>query len=181
MANVTEPPALSPPSGDDGGTYLFSGDWYGVYVAAEKSWNANAIINASFDQRFEQQSYATHDGRYVKSLFKLMELRGVPVTYNLNDQVWRQKLLPEKGKKMLINNSSVPDALKIINASENLIADASSRIHSSDISTLKFSISQYKLIMDSRQKLAEVAGLYKKAIGVKGKQGAECLTNLIAS
>jgi hypothetical protein len=158
---------------DDGGTYLFSGDWYGVYVAAEKSWNAEGGLDASFDKRFDLQSYSTNDGRYVRSLFKLMELRSIPVSYNLNDQVWRQKLLPEKGKKMLINNSSVPEALRIINASENIIAAAKPNLHRSDINTLKFSISQYKLIMDSRLKLAQVAGMYKKAQTIKGKEGAD--------
>ena len=164
---------------DDGGTYLFSGDWYGVYVAAEKSWNAENGLEPSFDKRYEQQAYATNDGRYVQSLFKLMELRSVPVSYNLNDQVWRQKLLPEKGKKMLINNSSVPDALRIISASENIISTAKPNLHASDINTLKFSISQYKLIMDSRMKLAQVAGMYKKATTLTGIAGVEMIKSSI--
>ena len=148
---------------DDGGTYLFSGDWYGVYRAAEKSWNLNTAEDNSFDSRYEATAYGTSDQRYVKALFKLMELRSVPVTYNLNDRLWMQKFIPDEGKVLIVDNSSAIAALEIIKEAERLIDEAKPVRNIQDIHTLKYSIEQYKLIMESRMQLPEIASLYQRA------------------
>ncbi|ANE51482.1 glycoside hydrolase family 20 zincin-like fold domain-containing protein [Flavisolibacter tropicus] len=151
---------------DDGGTYLFSGDWYGVYVAADKSWNADPKWESSFDNRYEKAAYGTDNGAYVKALNKLMELRALPITYNLNDQVWRQKILPDSGQQLIVNNTSAKDALTIITAADQLLAAANPQSHRTDISTLQFGIDQYRLIIDTRIQLADVAQKYYKAVSL---------------
>ena len=145
---------------DDGGTYLFSGDWYGVYVAADKSWNADTKPEASFDDRYEWNAYGTKNGAYVKALNKLMELRSLPITYNLNDQVWRQKILPDQGQQLIVNNASTKAALSIIEESDRLLASANAKGHTADITALQFAIDQYKLIVDARVQLVGVARKY---------------------
>lgn len=149
---------------DDGGTYLFAGDWYGVYVAAEKSWNISAAYDGSFDQRFSRTAHNGKDDNYVKALFKLMELRGLELTYNLNDQLWHQKILPDSGKQLIINNSSTAKASRILNEATAYINAAKGSRNLSDIDALKYSIGQYKLIIDTRVAIADVGKKYTEAI-----------------
>ena len=147
---------------DDGGAYLFSGDWYGVYVTAESSWNTDSTASSSFDSRYEINSYGTHNGNYVNALFELMKLRDVPITYDLNFRLWQQKLLPAKGKELIVNNVSADDALKIIAKAEKYIASAKPAMNASDIHTLSFAIEQYRIMIESRLKIVAIADDYKK-------------------
>lgn len=148
---------------DDGGTYLFAGDWYGVYVAAEKSWNVSTSYENSFDQRFSLAAYKSKDDNYVKALFKLMELRGLELTYNLNDQLWYQKILPDSGKQLILNNSSTAKATEILNAATAYVNAAKGSRNLSDIDALKYAIGQYKLIIDTRVTIADIAKKYAEA------------------
>lgn len=148
---------------DDGGTYLFAGDWYGVYVAAEKSWNVSTPYENSFDQRFSLAAYNSKDNNYVKALFKLMELRGLELTYNLNDQLWYQKILPDSGKQLILNNSSTAKATEILNAATAYVNAAKGSRNLSDIDALKYAIGQYKLIIDTRVAIADIVKKYAEA------------------
>ncbi len=148
---------------DDGGTYLFAGDWYGVYVAAEKSWNVSTSYENSFDQRFSLAAYNSKDDNYVKALFKLMELRGLELTYNLNDQLWYQKILPDSGKQLILNNSSTAKATEILNEATAYVNAAKGSRNLSDIDALKYAIGQYKLIIDTRVAIADIVKKYAEA------------------
>jgi hexosaminidase len=155
---------------DDGGTYLFSADWYGVYVTADKSWNSHPAWEASFDARYERNAYGTDNGAYLKALHKLMELRSLPITYNLNDQVWRQKILPDSAQQLIVNNSSAKAARRIIEEADQLLAAANPKSHAADIKVLQFAIDQYKLIVDIRIQLARVAQKYKQVVQPTGTE-----------
>lgn len=151
---------------DDGGTYLFSGDWYGVYVAADKSWNVTGKYENSFDSRFSAAAYNTTDDNYVKALFKLMELRAVDMTYNLNDQLWYQKILPDSGKALIMNNASVPQAAAILKQAAAFAEAAKATMNQADIDALKYAIGQYQLIVDTRSVLENVVKKYNEAVGI---------------
>ena len=151
---------------DDGGTYLFAGDWYGVYVAADKSWNVSGKYENSFDDRFSVTAYGTTDDNYVKALFSLMELRSVEMTYNLNDQLWYQKILPDSGKALIMNNASVPQAAGLLAQAAAFADAAMANIHQSDIDALKYAIGQYRLIVDTRSILERVVKQYNEAAGI---------------
>ncbi len=148
---------------DDGGTYLFSGDWYGVYLAAEKSWNLAPAPEKSFDRRYSQTAYGAADTHYVEALFKLMALRKLTLTYNLNELVWSQQLLSRKGKPLQLNNTSIPEANQILEEASTLIRQAKAVRHQSDLVALELSIDQYRLIMDLRSTLVTVADAYRRA------------------
>ena len=151
---------------DDGATYLFAADWYGVYVAAEKSWNVNGTYDSSFDRRFAQSAYNSKDDNYVKALFKLMELRGLELTYNLNDQLWHQKILPDSGKQLIINNSSTGRATEILDQAIAYANAAKGSRNLSDIDALKYAIGQYKLIIDTRVTIAAVVKQYQQIVSL---------------
>ncbi|HSC37007.1 MAG TPA: hypothetical protein VLD19_04020, partial [Chitinophagaceae bacterium] len=149
---------------DDGGAYLFSGDWYGVYKAADKSWNVTAAGKPSFDARYTATAYGTVDESYTRALDAMMTLRKLPLTYNLTDNIWNQKLLPDSGRQLILNNTDVDTALQIIYRAKKLIDAAKPQWHSSDINTLKLSIEQYRLIMEGRRQMPLIAAHYRKAL-----------------
>ena len=161
---------------DDGGAYLFSADWYGVYVSAEKSWNLDTVNTASFDQRYETCAYESSNGNYVKALFTLMQLRALPLTYNLNDQLWQQKILPDSGKKLILNNVSATEALQIVNQAENYITAADPHSHAADISALQFAIWQYKLMITTRLIIADVVKKYSASTNMLREQAVTTVT-----
>lgn len=148
---------------DDGMAYLFAGVWYGVYAAAEKSWNLADAPNASFDDRYELAAYGTRNGNYVKALLKLMELRSLPLTYNLNDLLWNQAIVPEKGQPLLLNNSAVAAAQRILAATSAFATQAHPLRNSNDLMALLLATRQYKLMMDTRTGLVLAAHFYRQA------------------
>ncbi|MCG2615867.1 family 20 glycosylhydrolase [Terrimonas sp. NA20] len=166
---------------DDGGTYLFAGDWYGVYVAADKSWNVSDKFESTLDKRFSITAHQSDDDNYVKALFKLMELRGVEMTYNLNDQLWHQKILPDSGKQLIINNASVPQAAAILQEAVNFINAANAKINLSDIDALKYAIGQYQLIVDTRKVVEAVVKQYAQAASLAPQEPRQAQTLLNAS
>jgi len=166
---------------DDGGVYLFSADWYGVYAAAEKSWNLKTVNEKSFDGRYSKSAYGSNNTNYIKAVFKLMELRSLPLTYNLNDLLWHQQMLPAKGKQLWLNNTDVPAAKKILNEASDLLAASSAKFNTSDISALAHTIAQYKIMMDSRRLLASQAAVYREVIRKKGTRLEDARTLLIQS
>jgi hypothetical protein len=151
---------------DDGGAYLFSGDWYGVYKAADKSWNVTAAGKPSFDARYNATAYGADDESYTRALDAMMTLRKLPLTYNLTDNIWNQKLLPDSGRQLILNNTDVDTALHIIYRAKKLIDAAKPQWHGSDINTLKLSIEQYRLIMEGRRQMSLIAADYRKALDI---------------
>lgn len=149
---------------DDGGAYLFSGDWYGVYKAADKSWNIAATGKHSFDNRYVRTAYGTSGLSYVRALDQLMQLRKLPLTYNLTDNIWNRQLLPDSGRRLILNNTDVDTALQIIEQARKEIKAARAIRHAADLNTLQISIDQYKLLMDGREQVLQVAADYQKAI-----------------
>ena len=165
----------------DGGAYLFSGDWYGVYAAAEKSWNLKTANEKTFDSRYSRTAYGSDNTNYVKAVFKLMELRSLALTYNLNDLLWHQQMVPGKGKQLWLNNTDVPAAKKILNQASDLLAVSSAKFNTGDISTLAHTIAQYQIMMDSRQLLATQAAVYREAGRIKGTRLEQARNLLIQS
>ncbi len=165
---------------DDGGTYLFSGDWYGVYAAAEKSWNLASPPEASFNRRYSQTAYGTGDTHYVEALFKLMALRKLTLTYNLNELIWSQQLLSRQGKPLQLNNTSIPEANQILGEASALIRQAKAVRHHSDLVALELSIDQYRLIMDLRSTLAAIADAYRRAASATSPAREKLLSGAVA-
>ncbi|HEY4155605.1 MAG TPA: glycoside hydrolase family 20 zincin-like fold domain-containing protein, partial [Puia sp.] len=161
---------------DDGAVYLFSSDWYGVYVAAERSWTVDSTAVPSFNTRYEQTAYGTRNGDYVKALFTLMELKKLPLTYDLSDRVWQQKILPDSGKKLIVNNTGVVEAGRIVGEAEHYIRSSDPKRNQTDISTLANRIALYKLILDTRLKTVAIAADYTSAAAGTPQQAGVLFT-----
>ncbi|SDJ83556.1 Glycosyl hydrolase family 20, catalytic domain [Pedobacter sp. ok626] len=157
---------------DEGGDQLFSEDWYGVYMAAEKSWNTKAVFNDGFDKRYEKTAYGTENGAYVKAIDKLMELRDLPLTYNMTHEIWWQHILPQNGEALILNNKDVPEGLGLVDEAAALLQSAKPARNLSDLATLKYIVDRYKLLFDTRIQIAEIAKWYQQNEG-KGIAGLE--------
>jgi hexosaminidase len=163
---------------DDGGAYLFSGDWYGVYKGADKSWNVVPQNKKSFDKRYNIAAYGTTDAYYTSALDSMMQLRRLPLTYNLTDNIWNQKLLPDSGRQLILNNANTDEALRIIRSAEKLIATAKPKRNQSDINTLRLSIDQYRLIMDGRKQIPAVSASYREAMNIVSSNPSKAVSLL---
>ncbi|MFT3824657.1 MAG: glycoside hydrolase family 20 zincin-like fold domain-containing protein [Chitinophagaceae bacterium] len=163
---------------DDGGALLFSGDWYGAYKAAEKSWNTDSSTGPSFNQRYETTAYGTSNGNYVTALNKLMQLREIPVTYDLNDNTWYQKILPDSGQQLLLVNTGIEKALPLLDAAGRAILAAKPLANTDDINALALAINLYRLLLDTRIKLPAVANTYTQAIQIQHTDPAKAATAL---
>lgn len=150
---------------DEGGDQLFSEDWYGVYMAAEKSWNAKAVFNDGFDIRYEKTAYGTENGAYVKAFGKLMALRNLPLTYNMTHEIWWQQILPQDGETLILNNKDVPEALALVNEAAQLLQSAMPAKNLSDLATLKYTVDRYKLLFETRTQIAAIAKWYQENEG----------------
>lgn len=149
---------------DDGGAFLFSGDWYGVYKAADKSWNVNSSGKPSFDKRYTVTAYGDVSGQYVQALDTLMLLRKPALTFNLNENIWHQKILPDSGRLLIINNVETDMVTRILKNAKAAIDKAAPKWNAIDIRTLAFAIDQYIIMMDTRKELPLVAANYSKAL-----------------
>ncbi|TDE15215.1 glycoside hydrolase family 20 zincin-like fold domain-containing protein [Dyadobacter psychrotolerans] len=166
---------------DDGGAYLFSADWYGVYAAAEKSWNLKTTNEKSFDLRYSKAAYGSDNDNYVQAVFKLLELRSLPLTYNLNDLLWQQQIVPEKGKQLWLNNTDLQKAEKILDQASDLLAGSMASFNTSDITAVAHTIAQYKIMIDTRRLLASQAAVYRQAIKLKDIRLEQARSLLIQS
>lgn len=163
---------------DDGGAFLFSGDWYGVYKAADKSWNVMSKDKTKFDKRYTMTAYGNSDLSYVQAIDTLMTLRKLSLTYNLNENIWHQKLLPDSGRQLILNNSETDAALQIINHAKKLLAATKPLMHVDDINTLQISTDQYQLMMDSRQQIVQIAANYREASEMATVNPAKALAKM---
>lgn len=150
---------------DEGGDQLFSQDWYGVYMAAEKSWNVKAVFNEGFDLRYEKTAYGTQNGVYVKAIGKLMELRDLPLSYNMTHEIWWQHILPQNGETLILNNKDVPEGLRLVNEAAQLLRSAKPQRNLSDLATLKYIVERYRLLFETRTQIAALAKWYARYEG----------------
>ena len=148
---------------DDGGTGLFSNDWYGVALAAENSWHPGISADSDLDARIDRTVYGITSGSYTAALHQLTKLDELSSTRELSNAVWTRKLLPAKGEKMILEISDMPEALRIAQKADSLLAMTRGKWHHTDLKALQLIIDQYRLILACRLKMADIAGWYDKA------------------
>lgn len=158
---------------DEGDAYLFSGDWYGVYKAAENSWNVSSDNKTSFNRRFALNAYGKTGSHYTDALDTLMKLRNVPLTYNLNNNVWRASVVPAKGRKLILNDANTAEIVRIATNAKNALTQVKPGRNAGDINTLLIAIDEYLLMMHARSEMPAIAAMYAKAAATKSIQALE--------
>ncbi|MGN6421543.1 MAG: family 20 glycosylhydrolase [Pseudobacter sp.] len=135
---------------DDGGAAVFAADWYGVYRAAEASWNTPVDNLTVFDKRYCQVAYNDSAACYTKALHTFLQLRKLPATWNMTDQFWNQVVLPEKERKLLLSNAGLDNAAAVLDQAESILPGYTGK-WKNDYAALRLSISQYRLMINLRR------------------------------
>lgn len=165
---------------DDGGSAFFSSVWYSVYKAAEKSWNLKEGTDNSFDERYCISAYGDEQSQYANALHGLLQLRKLPLTWNMTDQLWYQASLPKAGRSLLLSNADADAAELILNAT-TAIPQTINKRNRRDQAALSLAIMQYKMQMDWRTRVPVFSegiqmvkeSKYPDRIGLLKELGAE--------
>jgi hypothetical protein len=147
---------------DDGGTGLFSNDWYGAAYGADKSWNPKSD-DLNFDIRYGAGSLATDNENLMKAIRKLNELRLLELTDGMKDKIMFARLLPDQGKHLKVSFADLDKAQVIIDQSEAFLKQANLKLYTDDVHYLQFTIELYRTLVQERYDLLEAAQAYSEA------------------
>ena len=149
---------------DDGGFALFSRDWLGVAYAAEKSWNSQPQHDDSFDGRFDMAVYGDNRNKISQAILKLTELSDLGVTQEMNEEVFWQKVIPDRGEAIKIDAGGWPEVLGICDKASRTLSEARADRHGEELAVWEFTIAQYRHLAELRRNLLAASGAYKEAV-----------------
>ena len=152
---------------DDGGTGLFSNDWYGAAYGADKSWN-HSSNNSDFDLRYAQGCLASDNDNFLRAIKKINELRKLELTDGMKDRILFMDLLPEVGQQKKISTAGLHEINQILNETELLINGTELNFYSDDKIYFEFVINLYRTLADERVKLLKAAEDYSEAENIYG-------------
>ncbi len=147
----------------DGGTALFSNDWYGVTYGAEKSWNPDSGKRNSFDHRYNSAIYGADDNNYTGAIWELNKLTKLIPTDGMNDKVVFQKIIPDSGETLRISCKDWDKVLNITREVSHLLKSSKLKYNKRDKTYLKFYANLYRSLADERFSLIEASNLYSLA------------------
>lgn len=151
---------------DDPATlHLFTHLWYSAFLGAETIWNASQqTVGENFDARFCLQRLGDKTTAFVATLDTLYRMSDIGMTYNMNDRVFYDRFVPEKGGTLSYNLPQI-EAIAAVAADAQRSFD---KIHATrnpfDIESLKYTIDQYRFIASSRLSTLAVSKLYSGAL-----------------
>jgi hypothetical protein len=148
---------------DDGGHALFSLDWYGVAYGAEHSWHSNADSVADFNRRFDRAVYGAKNGQIAQSLYNLSRLSALQATYEMNEHVLWDNLVPDRMRSLKLNLAELDEIEEIVAQSEQMLQNISGKTYQADIDFIKFIIAQYRFIARGRLHAVSAAENYNQA------------------
>ena len=146
---------------DDGGSALFSRDWYGVAYAAEQSWNSDTT-DQTYDARFNRVLYGNNGSGISKALNTINQLTSIKSTEKMNEAVFWQQILPDSGKSMLTNLEDWAEVEAIVEKADMYLKEVEASYFAQDLDYIQFTIDQYRYLATSRPAIVEIAELYKK-------------------
>jgi hypothetical protein len=137
---------------DDGGASFFAGVWYSVYKAAEKSWNLQQQADKDFNPRYETVAYGNAQSNFTQSLHTFLQLRKLPLTWNMTDQPWYQSSLPAAARSLLLCNADLDSAEAILRRVMLMMPDSVKR-NMDDLLALQMAMKQYDILLQWRKGL----------------------------
>ncbi|MEQ9296953.1 MAG: glycoside hydrolase family 20 zincin-like fold domain-containing protein [Cyclobacteriaceae bacterium] len=147
---------------DDGGSALFSRDWYGVAYAAEQSWNSDTD-DQTYDARFNKVLYGNDGLGISRALNAINELTSIKSTEKMNEAVFWQQILPDSGKSMLTNLEDWAEVEALAQKADAYLAEVDATYYAEDLAYIQLTIDQYRFLATSRPTIVEIAELYKSA------------------
>jgi hypothetical protein len=147
---------------DDGGSALFSRDWYGVAYGADQSWH-NSPGDTTFDGRHDQGLYGDPTRRLTSGIRRLQEIAEIPATDAMTERVFWQSLIPARGEKGIIDLSGWDRVLEVVGEAEPFLRAVPRRGFGGDADAFLLTIAQYRTTASTRIALVEAARRYRQA------------------
>ncbi|NIA31153.1 MAG: family 20 glycosylhydrolase [Actinobacteria bacterium] len=148
---------------DDGGSALFSRDWYGVAFAAEQSWNTDSLAAVTFDLRFDRAVYGDASQSIARVINRLEPLTDLAPTQEMNEKIFWSTLIPKRGESISLNLRPWQQVAGICEQAGKIIEQAGPNTNVTDIDYLKLSIDQYDDMAKSRMAVLAAADFYRQA------------------
>jgi len=148
---------------DDGGSALFSRDWYGVAFAADQSWHPGPRPDTDFDRRFDTAVYGDLKHGVSASLRILEALTDLATTQEMNEKIFWSALVPDWNARLRLDFGEWPEILAICDSAARALDYATPRFFTNDLACLRLTISQYRFSGLARKWLLEAAASYRQA------------------
>ncbi len=156
---------------DDGGTALFSRDWYGVAFAADRMWNCDTT-DTTFSMRFDRAMYGDSAGGSSQGIEKLLELADLTPTDAMSERNLWSPVLPEAGKTLRLNVLDWDRVLAIAHEADSVMERGRPLLRERDLSALQFTANLYEASARLRFGVRDAAGLYARGVA-KGASKVE--------
>lgn len=155
---------------DDGGTALFSMDWYGVATGADAAWrNGDA---ASFDERFSRGLHGDPRGALAQALNTLDAIAALEPTNDHTEQALWQQLLPERGQRATLSTVDWDRVAALADSAQTSLQFVSTP-YPNDRAAVLFVAELYRMMATSRFELLRAAEAYRTAVLRQSEAPAE--------
>ena len=156
---------------DDGGSALFSRDWYGVAYSADQSWHGtpndgpidDPDHSLGFDRRFNAGLYGDlHDG-LTRAIHRLNALSDLEPTDGMNARALWSAFLPERGQRLRLSLIDWEQVLAISREAAQALDAADPLRYGGDLDYFRFTAALYRHLAERRLTLVEAAEAYREA------------------
>jgi hypothetical protein len=165
---------------DDGGSAMFSRDWYGVAYGADRAWHSSKG-DTSFNWRFDRAVYGELQRSISEGIEQLSRLAELVPTDGMNEKVFWTPLIPEVGQTVRINMRDWDEALAIVEEADRLFIRANARLFAEDIDAFRYIAAQYRYMVESRTSILAAAQDYRDASLMQRTDRSAARTRLLSA
>lgn len=148
---------------DDGGSAMFSRDWYGVAYSADQSWNSSGYNIEEFDNRFNSAVYGDSTGSLTKAIWELTKLADLPATGGMKEKLLWTRVIPDSSELIRFGINDWDKVIEIVDSAENDLFNRNPCIYKNDYNFFELTIKQYRYFAKLRFNLLKSVKLYEKA------------------
>lgn len=130
---------------DDGGTALFSNDWYGVAFAADRMWHCDTT-DRSYGERFDRALYADRTHALSRGLDTLMLLGDLIATDGMNEKHLWSQMIPDGSRRFRLNTLDWDSVRTIAGRVERILAEGRPLVGREDYESVRFVAELYQVV-----------------------------------
>ena len=163
---------------DDGGSALFSRDWYGVAFGADQSWNPSPSGDTSFDERFEAGVNGDPKMGLSRAIWHLANLIDLSPTDRMNEIVLWDAIVPEPGGILRLSLEDWDQVIEHCKAARQALDEADPLLNEGDLEYFRFTTDLYTHLGRSRRAMLDAARAYRDAVSRQNNSRPETRAKL---
>lgn len=164
---------------DDGGSALFSRDWYGVAYSADNAWSVTGNELDLFNIRFNSGIYGDQNNFFTEGIWKLGSLAELTVTERMNERPLWTNIFPDRGQVLRIDIAEWDLVLAIAEQVDSIFQYTAPAFFQLDLEYFRFTVELYRYMALSRLTLLSTAEQYRDASLAQRDQPEETRKMLI--